>query len=286
MASAKPATTPLASQVGESCTAKTVPLVPSDTTTSPGPMPNPRAAPMLSPVPAATSIPCPVRPAGSVGPRTLGTPSERPNARSRMSMRYSPLAGDQYPVPDASPRSVAVSCFPPRPPRSCHVSQSCGNRTCSAALASSGSCSAVQRSLVTVKLATGTLPTACAHASAPPSSSTSSVAASPLRVSFHSRAGRTTLPASSRSTMPCCWPATAMDSTPSRSPCEACSNACHQTCGSISVPSGCAADADRWTSPVSASQTTTFVDWVEQSTPATIGMAQIMPALARRVAVV
>src|ERR1035437_1826273 len=65
VASANPATTPVASVVGAVCTPKTVPLVPSDTTTSPGSSPSPSAAPMLSPVPAATSIPPAVCPAAS-----------------------------------------------------------------------------------------------------------------------------------------------------------------------------------------------------------------------------
>ena len=57
MASAKPATAPLASCVGVSDTAKAVPLVPSETMTSPGCACNPSAAPALSPAPAAIGVP-------------------------------------------------------------------------------------------------------------------------------------------------------------------------------------------------------------------------------------
>ena len=57
VASAKPATAPLGSCVGVSDTAKAVPLVPSETTTSPGYAWTPSAAPALSPAPAAMGIP-------------------------------------------------------------------------------------------------------------------------------------------------------------------------------------------------------------------------------------
>ena len=57
-----------------------------------------------------------------------------------------------------------------------------------------GSARASQRSLVTVKLATGTDPTAAAQAAGPPRSATRSSASGAERVSFHSSAGRTTAP--------------------------------------------------------------------------------------------
>jgi hypothetical protein len=91
----------------------------------------------------------------------------------------------------------------PSPLRSRQVSQSCGRHTAAVAAALSFSWSASQRSLVTVNEATGTLPTASAHSCAP-SSATRSAAAPAERVSFQSNAGRTTAPASSRHTMPCC----------------------------------------------------------------------------------
>src|SRR4051794_19497345 len=70
--------------------------------------------------------------------------------------------------------------------------------------------------------------------------------------------------------MPCCWPATAMARTSSSSPAEVASSyAAHHAAGSTSVPSGCAARPSRTTAPVDASQTTTLVDCVDESTPAT-----------------
>ena len=70
VASAKPAMAPVSSRMAESWGVKTVPLVPSETTTSPGLRVSPRAAPMLSPVPAATSRPPSVRPAAADGAST------------------------------------------------------------------------------------------------------------------------------------------------------------------------------------------------------------------------
>src|SRR3954447_6862938 len=49
-------------------------------------------------------------------------------------------------------------------PDSFQVSQSCGRQTAATRAAFSGSCRASQRSLVNVKLATGTMPTASAQA--------------------------------------------------------------------------------------------------------------------------
>src|SRR6478735_6636393 len=119
-------------------------------------------------------------------------------------------------------------------------------------------------------LASGTVPTASAQAWGPPSSPTSSDAAAEERVSFHSNAFRTTLWSSVSATIPCCCPATAMARTSASSPAEVASSyAAHQAAGSTSVPSGCAARPSRTISPVAASQTTTLVDWVDESTPAT-----------------
>ena len=70
--------------------------------------------------------------------------------------------------------------------------------------ACAGSCSAIQRSLVTVNDAVGTLPVRLAHSPGPPNSAISSSACRAERMSFHSSAGRTTRPASSTATMPCC----------------------------------------------------------------------------------
>ncbi len=73
VASAKPAMAPVSSRIGSRFGVKTVPLVPSETTTSPGVSASPSAAPMLSPVPAATSMPPAVRPAAADGASTSGT---------------------------------------------------------------------------------------------------------------------------------------------------------------------------------------------------------------------
>lgn len=203
-AEANPAICPLASRVGVSWTAKTVPDVPRLTTTSPGCRPRPSAAPMLSPVPAPTTRPASVTPAGSAGPRTRGTPNSRPRARRWMSASYSPVTGDQYPVPLASPRSVVHPRKPPPASRMRPVSQSCGRTTVSRRAALSGSASRSHRTFATVNAATGTTSSRSTQAPAPPSSSTSSRAAPAERTSFHSNASRTTAPSESRATMPCC----------------------------------------------------------------------------------
>ena len=74
--------------------------------------------------------------------------------------------------------------------------------------------------------------------------------------------------------MPCCWPPTAIAATSSSSPPRRRRLAAPPTrpSGSTSVPSGWGADPLRTSSPVSASQTTTLQDWVEESIPATYGM--------------
>ena len=43
----------------------------------------------------------------------------------------------------------------------------------------------------------------------------------------------------------------------------------HQAAGSVSVPSGCGAVPDPTIRPESASTSSTLVDWVDESTPAT-----------------
>ena len=72
VASANPATAPLESCVGVSETAKAVPLVPSETTTSPGCACTPKAAPALSPAPAAIGIPERVSPPKAEGATMRG----------------------------------------------------------------------------------------------------------------------------------------------------------------------------------------------------------------------
>jgi hypothetical protein len=87
VASAKPATRPAGSALGLSATAKAVPEVPIEMTTSPGSAPTPSAAAMLSPVPAASSAPAGVRPASSDGASTLGSFGTAPSAASSRSVR-------------------------------------------------------------------------------------------------------------------------------------------------------------------------------------------------------
>ncbi len=150
------------------------------------------------------------------------------------------------------------------------MSQSCGRQTAAVRLALSGSCSASHRSFETVNAAKGTLPTACAHASAPNSDTSASASGADL-VSFHKSAGRMTFASSSRQIMPCCCAAIEIEAIPSRPPASASAvcRAFHQLSGSTSVESGCWAHPLRTRSPVAASRTTTLHDCVDESTPAT-----------------
>ena len=153
-------------------------------------------------------------------------------------------------------------------------------------LAFSGSFSATQATLVSVKEATGEEPTAftqrCLPRAVTSSGSPSSAGAAPIfsikaaacdaeLTSFHSMASRMTLPCLSRITMPCCCPPTASADTSSRPPacCAASWNASHQYEGLMDVPFGCLACPKRMSSPVSAFVTRTLQDCVEVSTPAT-----------------
>ena len=147
----------------------------------------------------------------------------------------------------------------------------------------SGSTRAIQRALVTVNDATGTLPTESAHTCGPPSSATSESASGADRVSFHSNAALTTSPRSSRATMPCCCPATAIASTPSSMSCVTSASASSQACGWTSVPSGCATRRSRTSAPLSASRTTSLTDWVEESRPATSMTVRLPRRRSRRV---
>ena len=122
-----------------------------------------------------------------------------------------PVAGSAG-VPAVGPQASSAGS-----PRRRQVNQSCGRHTAAVPAAAAGSCSASQRNFVTVNDATGTMPTACAHAAPPPNSLIRSRAAPADRVSCHSNAGRTTRPVSSRHTIPCCCAPTATAAT-SRSP--------------------------------------------------------------------
>ena len=120
------------------------------------------------------------------------------------------------------------------------MSQSWGSSTRAIRAQCSGSLRCSHDSLVTVKAATGTLPQASAQAAAPPSSCFSNQPASGAdSVSFHSFAGRSTCPASSRATRPCCCPPTAIAPTAGRpSWAQQESNADHHVSGSCSERGG------------------------------------------------
>ena len=109
MASANPAMVPVGSAAGISVTANAVPEVPIETATSPGSRPRPSAAPMLSPVPADTTWPRIVSPAAAAGSATRGSRIWCPIASAATSGSQTPSAGEKYPVPEASPRSVTGS---------------------------------------------------------------------------------------------------------------------------------------------------------------------------------
>ena len=115
----------------------------------------------------------------------------------------------------------------------------------------------------------GTEPVRAAHSAGPPNSATMAAACGADFTSFHSMAGRTTWPASSSVTMPCCWAATPTASARSSSSRPAADSASHQRSGWHSVPSGCGAEASATTVPSSARTRSTLVDCVEESTPAT-----------------
>ena len=84
----------------------------------------------------------------------------------------------------------------------------------------------------------------------------------------------------STTTRPCCWPATEMATTLARwSPTwwNASASAAHQACGSCSETGGdvggCEPRPVATSLPVSSSRSSTLVDWVNESTPATSGTA-------------
>ncbi len=94
VASANPAMAPDGSAAGTVVTANAVPEVPIDTATSPGCRPSPSAAPMLSPVPGASTAPVPVSPTASQGPATRGSRGSWPRAATATSGSQRPAAGE------------------------------------------------------------------------------------------------------------------------------------------------------------------------------------------------
>ena len=129
MASANPATVPVGSAAGSRSTVKAVPLVPRLRARSPGRSPRPeRRRHVVARARAPTGAPCrrPF-PGDGVGAEHLGQRGgpvdvvARPARGGRSGS--APRGVDQYPVPEASPRSVV------RRPVSRKVSQSCGSST-------------------------------------------------------------------------------------------------------------------------------------------------------------
>src|SRR6266516_1707922 len=142
-------------------------------------------------------------------------------------------------------------------------------------LACCASCTRSHAHFAAVMLATGTVPMRRAQICAP-SALVSSSACRAARTSFYSIAGTTGSPRESRVTRPCCWAATEIAPTSPAIPvaASAAARASHQFLGSLSLAppapaTTCGAEPLASTAPSSASTTSTFVDWVELSTPAT-----------------
>ena len=172
---ANPAIVPELSLVLDAETANTVPLVPSDTTTSPASAKTPKAAAALSPAPAPILSPLWLVSATSVGATTRGRIGKCPRQYSITDCSYCELEGLKYPVPEASEASVVradrsgpSSDSPAGPyPARRQVSQSCGKHTAATFAALLGSFCFSQRSFVEVKEATGNEPVSSAIFCAP-----------------------------------------------------------------------------------------------------------------------
>ena len=183
--------------------------------TSPGSAAKPSAAPMLSPVPGPRTIPDAVVPTASAGPATRGSAGTWPSASSQ---EVGPVgAGDRRPVARARGlASIGDRLVRPAGERPGQVVV--GQHQPGRALRVGG---LVARHPAHLRHREG----GDRHAadgfgpggrSAELGDEVGGIAAD--RVSFQSRAGRTTAPSSSSATMPCCWPATASASTPSSTP--------------------------------------------------------------------
>ena len=188
-------------------------------------------------------------PAGSAGAeRPAARTASCPSASRSRSSRYSPVGG--RPVAGAA-RVAAVGdqrverrCTP----ASRQVSQSCGRQTAATRAGVVGlvlgqPAQLGDRERRDRHRPDGLGPRGC-PASPPPSSSIRSSAARAERVSFHSSAGRTTSPSSSRQHHAVLLPADGdgrdvVEAAGRRRPPAA--SACHQASGSTSVPSGCGA---------------------------------------------
>ena len=170
-------------------------------------------------------------------------------------------------MPDASPRSVVAAAA--GLPASRQVSQSCGSSTASVRAALAGSCSASQRSLVTVKEAVGTLPGPLRPAlrTAQLSDQLSGRRRGPQVVPEQRGPDHLTVPVEHDHAVLLAGHADGCGLLPGEAPAWA--SAAHQAAGSASVPGGCGALPRPITVPSAASHSRTFTDCVEESTPAT-----------------
>ena len=227
---------------------------------------------MLSPVPGASRTPPDGRPpAGSAGPSTRGSPGTAPKRQLEQVGPVGP--GRRRPVAGAGGvAAVGDERVDAGDPASRQVSQSCGRQTAAVRRAASGSCSASQRSLVTVNDATGTLPTASAHAPGRPARRPGRRPPGPSGCRSTAAPAVTTAPDSSRQTMPCCWPPTLSAAT-SSSPPRLRDRLLQRRPPGLRDRPRCRPDAAarpwRTSAPVSASRITTLQLWVDESTPAT-----------------
>jgi len=163
--------------------------------------------------------------------------------------------------------------------RRCRSLSSCGSITRSMEAKEAGSCCASHASLVMVKLAIGTRPQRRAHCVSP-SRERNAAAWGAEVVSFHSLAGRRDRPSGRRRRGRAVGPRPRWRprSRGGRRPGGTLRpSAAHQACGSCSETGGdvggCEPRPVATSLPVSSSRSSTLVDWVDESTPATSGTA-------------
>ncbi len=243
---------------------------------------------MLSPVPGPTTAPGQrraaspaVAPTAASGASTSGSTADQSvssSTRSRSSVAQLSRSGDQYPVPEASPRSVT------RRPLSRQVSQSWGSSTVPEAPETVRMLPAQLGQLGDRERRDRHRAAGLRPPTAPPGSRSSSAAASgALVVSHHNGASASTVPSPSSATSPCCCAATEIAATrtgcaaPARATAvsSAVHSADHHISGSWRARGGvtgvwavCAAPRS---SPDSGSRSSTLVAPVEESMPATTG---------------
>ena len=149
--------------------------------------------------------------------------------------------------------------------------QSWGRQTAAVRAAFAGSCSATQRALVAVNDATGTDPTASAHARGPPrlGDQPGGLRGRPVVVPEQGRADDLAAVVERDVAVLLGPDRDGVDVVQAAGVRRGLRRARSQACGSTSVPGGCGACPRRTSDPSSASRTTTVHDWVEQSMPAT-----------------